>query len=513
MGGEYRAGDVVHGRFVLREQLGSGGMGTVWRAYHRDLDIDVALKQTILPADDSAGIREELSVRARREGRTLARLSLTPHPGIVTVHDLITVDGLPWLVMALIEGRSLKEVVWQDGPLTEERTAELAEQLLTALRFVHGHGVLHRDLKPGNILIDARGDAKLVDFGIAVHPDDTTLTGSGAVIGTPGYIDPERLRGQPPTEASDLFCLAATLYYAVEGKAPFRRDNPEATLHATLYERPLFAPDPGPLRELIEHLLAPAVADRPSAEEALDRLRVVRASPISDHRVSPSVEDGTAESGALKTTEDVPRGRSGPEPADRSTRSPTASATTGEAAAMTEPSDARRSWHPVVLSALGAVAFLLPLTLGMGYVLDGSASYLMAAYLVPLSLTAVLTSAGITITRFEGELARPLFAAALTNIAGLPLGLIVGALAGDLFACAVVGSVVSGVFGVFIGGRVFFDPGDSDSRATSVIAALAIATLWIVGFEIMGALTQHWARHSAAGFLNGWAGGLAHLLG
>ncbi|MEV5703991.1 serine/threonine-protein kinase [Actinoallomurus sp. NPDC052274] len=157
MGGEYRAGDVVDGRFVLKEQLGSGGMGTVWRAHHRHLEIDVALKQLLIPATDAAEIPEEPAARARREGRTLARLPA--HPNIVSVRDLITVDGIPWLVMDLIEGRSLKETVFRDGPLTDERTAALAEQLLTALRFVHDHGVLHRDLKPGNILIDS-GDTR-----------------------------------------------------------------------------------------------------------------------------------------------------------------------------------------------------------------------------------------------------------------------------------------------------------------------------------------------------------------
>ncbi|MFL6052650.1 MAG: serine/threonine-protein kinase, partial [Actinoallomurus sp.] len=336
MGGEYRAGDVVDGRFVLKEQLGSGGMGTVWRAHHRHLDIEVALKQMILPADGPDGVPEELSARARREGRTLARL--TPHPGIVSVRDLITVDGLPWLVMELIEGRSLKEIVWRDGPLTEERTAELAEQLLRALRFVHGHGVLHRDLKPGNILINAAGDATLVDFGIAVHTDDTTLTHSGAVIGTPGYIDPERLRGQPPVEASDLFCLAATLYFAIEGKAPFRRDNPAATVHATLYERPLFAPRPGTLGELIEDLLAPAAADRPSAEESLGRLHAMRTTVTAHHVVAESrAEDGRSDQGTT--------------PASTASSVPSAVTRDDQAVAADSPRP-QRWWRPVALSAL-----------------------------------------------------------------------------------------------------------------------------------------------------------------
>jgi hypothetical protein len=502
--GEYRAGDVVDGRFVLKEQLGSGGMGTVWRAHHQHLDIDLALKQMILPADDTAGIPEELSARARREGRTLARL--TPHPGIVAVRDLITVDGLPWLVMELIEGRSLKEIVWQDGPLAEERTAELAEQLLMALGFVHGQGVLHRDLKPSNILINADGDATLVDFGIAVHADDTTLTQSGALIGTPGYIDPERLRGQPPVEASDLFCLAATLYFAIRRKAPFHRDNPAATVHATLYERPLFAPGDGALCELIEHLLAPAVADRPSAEESLDRLRAMRTPTVAVHHVA-------AESGGGRTQEASQDGRSVEGAGGVSTAAATPSAAThGENAVATDSPGPRRRWRPVALSALGILAFLLPLTLGLGIAhRDVHTSYLVGAFLLPLGTAAVLTITGMAITRNGGAIVIPLFMESMTLILGLPVGLVVGALAGDFFAGAVIGSAAFGALGVIIGARDL-EPESGGFWTASVIITLLVATVWIGLFELVGYLTQHWAVHSAVGFLDTWAGGLVHLL-
>jgi Protein kinase domain len=498
VGGEYRAGDVIDGRFVLVEQLGSGGMGTVWRAHHRHLDIDVALKQMILPADDADGVPEELSARARREGRTLARL--TPHPGIVSVRDLITVDGLPWLVMELIEGRSLKEIVWRNGPLTEERTAELAEQLLRALRFVHGHGVLHRDLKPGNILINAAGDATLVDFGIAVHADDTTLTESGAVIGTPGYIDPERLRGQPPVEASDLFCLAATLYFAIEGKAPFHRDNPAATVHATLYERPLFASRPGTLGELIEDLLAPATADRPSAEEALDRLQTMR--------TAVAVHQAVAESGA----EDG-RSRNGGQDVSTAASSAPPTITRDDQAVAAGSSPPQRWWRRMVLSVLGVGAFLLPLTLGMGIAHPaGHGSYLVGAFVLPLGVATVLTIVGMSITRCEGAIMRPLFVEAMMLILGLPLGLIVGAIAGDFFTGAVIGAAAFGVLGTNIGAGGL-EPDYSEGWAASGVATLAFAAVWIVVFEVMGYLTQHWAVHSAVGFLNTWADGLVSLLG
>ncbi|GAA4604924.1 hypothetical protein GCM10023195_16920 [Actinoallomurus liliacearum] len=505
MGGDYRAGDVIDGRFVLKEQLGSGGMGRVWRAHHRHLEIDVALKQLVLPATDAAEIPEELSARARREGRTLARLP--PHPGIVSVRDLITVDGLPWLVMDLIEGRSLKETVYRDGPLTEERTAALAGQLVTALRFVHDHGVLHRDLKPGNILIDAAGDATLVDFGIAVHADDTTLTQSGALIGTPGYLDPERLRGQPPVEASDLFCLAATLYFALKGRAPFRRDNPGATVHATLYERPLFEPASGTLAELIEDLLAPAAADRPSAEEALDRLHAMRTPVPAQH---PATEAGPGEATDVGPSRQGTAGVSATSselPAD--TREDRV-AVTGQVGPADAP-EPRRWWPFMVRSALGLLAFLLPLTLGMGTAhpaADGS--YLTGAFLLPLGVAAIVAVAGMRVTRCAGVVALPLFTEAIVLVVGLPVGLLVGALAGDFFAGAVLGGAAFGALGANIGGSVLKE--DLESWGIATGSTLFIVAVWIALVETVGYLTQHWAVHSTVGFLNTWAGGLVRLL-
>ncbi len=268
----YRAGDLIGGRYRLVESLGSGGMGAVWRAHHEQLDIDVAIKQLAMSGTVEEGERRQRVERARREGRTVARLE--PHPHVVGVRDLIEEDGLPWLVMDLVPGSSLRGLVRRQGPLSVARTVAIACQLLDALRAIHQQDVLHRDIKPDNVLIKKgrQGDhAVLVDFGIALHTKDQRLTDTGLVIGTPEYLDPERLTDKPLGPGSDLFSLGATLYFALEGRSPFSGKNHPAILHAILYERPLSMRRAGPLAPLITDLLQPDLADRPSVEEALHR--------------------------------------------------------------------------------------------------------------------------------------------------------------------------------------------------------------------------------------------------
>ncbi|GAB3959162.1 hypothetical protein GCM10029978_005640 [Actinoallomurus acanthiterrae] len=516
MGGEHRAGDVIDGRFLLKERLGTGGMGTVWRAHHQHLEIDVALKQMIIPAEGA--IPEDLLTRARREGRTLARLP--PHPGIVSVRDLITVEGLPWLVMDLVEGRSLKQIVWEDGPLTEEHTADLAEQLLRALRFVHGHGVLHRDLKPGNILIDAAGDATLVDFGIAVHADDTTLTRSGSLIGTPGYIDPERLRGQRPIEASDLFSLAATLYYAVEGNPPFRRDNPAATVHATLYERPISMRAAGALRELIEDLLAPDATNRPPAEEALRRLRVVGTPTVPPEPAGNGPEPDGGDQGTADTSppasgkerfSEVPAVGVAAPPSNTLQAEPPMSGGKPTAGQDDEPKSSK-GWRNLGLFLTGLLLTGTPLVFGMGFAHPAAhTTYFTAALLLPLSMFAVFSVTGFAITRYDVMTGVALFIGAISLLFGIAVGLIVGAIAGDLYAGAVIGALVLGAVGIAFG-MVGSELDSGESWGAAIAISLFCAAVWIPLIETVGYLTQRWAVHSAVGFLNTWAGALVSLL-
>ncbi|MDQ0945986.1 serine/threonine-protein kinase [Streptomyces sp. V1I1] len=240
---------LVAGRYRLLRRLGAGGMGRVWLAYDQKLECEVALKELTLPV----GVpEEELSARiarARVEARHAARLR--SHPHVATVHDVVEESGLPWIVMGFVPGaRDLAEVVREHGPLSPAETARTGLAVLDALMAGHRAGILHRDVKPANILLTEPGpqisgggeggQVLLADYGISLQPEsgETRLTGSSGIVGTPGFLAPERARGVPPSPASDLFSLGATLYYAVEGSGPFDRPTPFETLTALLFEEP-----------------------------------------------------------------------------------------------------------------------------------------------------------------------------------------------------------------------------------------------------------------------------------
>ncbi len=258
-------GRVVAGRYLLRHPIGRGAMGTVWRAQDSLLARDVAVKEVRLrsPLPDAPGspgngpVTEETRVlyeRTLREARTAARLN---HPAVITVYDVIEeADGCPWIVMELIQGRSLEQIVAEDGPLPPQHAADLGGRLLGALRCAHAAGILHRDVKPSNVLLGADGRAVLTDFGIATLEGDTGLTQAGMVMGTPGFTAPERVRGEPASPASDLWSLGATLFAAVEGHGPFdNRNTSLAILAAIANEDPPQPRRAGPLRPAIEAML------------------------------------------------------------------------------------------------------------------------------------------------------------------------------------------------------------------------------------------------------------------
>ncbi|MFD8561707.1 serine/threonine-protein kinase [Streptosporangium canum] len=261
------AGDMVGGRYRLAAELGSGGFGRVWRARDETLDVDVAIKELQLPPGMPETERAERLARATREARNAARLR--KHDGIVAIHDIVIDDGLPWIVMELVDGRSLSEHVEEHGPLPMGRAVEVAAALLTAIGAAHREGVVHRDIKPANVMLAGTGKVLLTDFGTAIHHTDTALTATGMVIGSAEYTAPERLRGSDGLPAGDLFSLGVTLYQAVEGISPFRRDTQEATLAAVLLDE---APAPqrtGPLTQLITRLLDKDPGRRPTVDEAL----------------------------------------------------------------------------------------------------------------------------------------------------------------------------------------------------------------------------------------------------
>ncbi|WP_327092366.1 serine/threonine protein kinase [Nonomuraea sp. NBC_01738] len=261
------AGDLVGGRYRLAAELGSGGFGRVWRARDETLDVDVAIKELRLPPGMPEAERAERLARATREARNAARLRR--HEGIVAIHDVVIDDGLPWIVMELVDGCSLSEHVKQHGPLPVGMATAVALALLTAIGAAHREGVVHRDIKPANVMLAGNGKVLLTDFGTAVHHTDTALTATGMFIGSPEYTAPERLRGTDGLPAGDLFSLGVTLYQAVEGVSPFRRGTQEATLAAVLLEQ---APAPrrtGPLTPLITQLLDKDPDRRPTVDEAL----------------------------------------------------------------------------------------------------------------------------------------------------------------------------------------------------------------------------------------------------
>ncbi|MFC1400596.1 MULTISPECIES: serine/threonine-protein kinase [Streptacidiphilus] len=262
------------GRYLLGARLGRGGMGTVWRAEDRMLDREVAVKEL------SVGhlAEEDLLIvqsRMKQEARAAARIK---HPGVITIHDVVEQDGKPWIVMELIDGRSLAELVEQEGTLSPREAAGIGAQVLAALYRGHQAGVIHRDVKPANVLLErSTGRVVLTDFGIATFEGDSALTRTGDLIGSPDYLAPERVHGSRPGPESDLWGLGATLYAAVEGQSPFRRDSPLTTLAAVVTD-PLPEPrNAGALAPVLHALMSKDPAERPSAPEAIRMLENVAA--------------------------------------------------------------------------------------------------------------------------------------------------------------------------------------------------------------------------------------------
>ncbi|MGW4644425.1 protein kinase domain-containing protein [Sphaerisporangium sp. NPDC004334] len=263
----------VAGRYRLLEPIGRGGMGVVWRAHDELLDRPVAVKEVLYRAMSEED-RAAFNRRTIREARAAGRLD---HPSVVVVHDVIEEDGRPWIVMQLVRSRSLGEVLRSAGPLEPRTVADIGGQVLDALRAAHAAGVLHRDVKPENVLLTEGGRVVLTDFGIATMPEETALTTTGGLSGTPAFIPPERLQGRPAVPESDLWSLGATLYAAVEGRPPFDRGAPVPTMAAVLNDEPEPPRLAGPLAPVIAGLLRKEPGTRLSAAEAAEALRRVAA--------------------------------------------------------------------------------------------------------------------------------------------------------------------------------------------------------------------------------------------
>ncbi|MFG2076663.1 serine/threonine-protein kinase [Nonomuraea maritima] len=245
------SGYLLAARYRLMEPVGRGGMGTVWRAHDELLDRDVAVKEVRLPAVLDEELRAELCARTEREGRATAMVA---HPSVITVFDVVTEDDRPWIVMELLRAKSLEQIIQEEGPLQPRLAAEIGRQILGALRAVHAKGILHRDVKPSNVLV-TEDRAVLTDFGLAALEGDVSITQAGIVLGSAGYIAPERVLGAKASPAADLWSLGATLYTAVEGRGLHGRRTAAAALAALTTGEPIPMSKAGPLAPVLDALL------------------------------------------------------------------------------------------------------------------------------------------------------------------------------------------------------------------------------------------------------------------
>ena len=260
---------VIAGRYAVLAELGRGGMGVVWRAEDRVIGRHVAIKELNLPGGDTVSAE-----RIMREVRTGGRLN---DPAVVTVYDVVSEAGSTFIVMELVEAPTLSELVRRHGPLPPAQAASIGQQVLSALQAAHDAGVVHRDVKPGNIMVAPNGRVKLTDFGIAQAADDPRLTTSGMIVGSPAFMAPERVAGREAVPASDIWSLGATLFFAVEGILAFDRPTTAATLHAIMNEVPYLTRTQGPLASAIMGMLIASPEARISAAQAHQLLAMAAA--------------------------------------------------------------------------------------------------------------------------------------------------------------------------------------------------------------------------------------------
>ena len=267
------AGRVVAGRYRLRRLLGHGGMGAVWLAHDETLHRPVAIKQVLLTGLETGEERSTARARLLREARLAARVN---HPGTVQVYDLVEEAGHPWIVMEALPGRTLEAALREDGPLPVDQATSIGLRLLDALQATHRAGIVHRDVKPSNLQLCDGPRVVLTDFGIASATDDRPGGSTCTIVGSPAYMSPERVHGADLGPASDFFSLGATLYAAVEGRSPFGKGCPVATLTAVVTDPPAPLLRAGPLGPVIEGLLAKDPGRRLGPDQARGALRAIQ---------------------------------------------------------------------------------------------------------------------------------------------------------------------------------------------------------------------------------------------
>ncbi|MFE3740102.1 serine/threonine-protein kinase [Streptomyces sp. NPDC059134] len=302
-------GPVLAGRYRLGETIGRGGMGKVWRAHDEVLHRTVAIKELTAGRYASEADRAVLHQRTQKEARAAARIS---HPGVVTVHDVLDHDDRPWIVMQYVDGPSLADAVKESGRLDPREVARTGLAVLDALRAAHAAGVLHRDVKPGNVLLARDGRVLLTDFGIAAIEGDSTITRTGELVGSIDYLAPERVRGKDPGPASDLWSLGVTLYTAVQGTSPYRRGTPLSTMQAVVTDEPAHPDQAGPLAPVIAALLRKDPAERPDVAACARLLREVAEGRDQDGADAPDAADTGNEATTYAVTRPVSGGAAAP---------------------------------------------------------------------------------------------------------------------------------------------------------------------------------------------------------
>jgi hypothetical protein len=347
------------------EPLGSGGMGRVWKARDEVLRRDVAIKEVNLPQELSPAERDELRIRTLREARTAARLS---HPNVVQIYDVLGIDDHPWIVMEYIRSRSLQQILTTDGPVSPKRAARIGLAVLRALVAAHRAGVLHRDVKPGNVLIAEDGRVVLTDFGLATFDGgEGAVTRPGLVWGSPEYVAPERAKHGLSSVETDLWSLGATLFAAVEGSSPYARPSAMATLTALAVEKPPVPQRAGPLKPVLTGLLRKDPRARLRPQELEKMLRRVadpegrgRVRRLPRQRPAPAAEAAApAPTDEAEGTAVVPiRSYSLPEPPTEVIRTDA-----DDMPPERQLMPSRRAW----LIALGTVLVLALVTVGTVY--------------------------------------------------------------------------------------------------------------------------------------------------
>lgn len=306
---------LLAGRYRLGEVLGRGGMGTVWRAEDETLGRTVAVKELRFPSSIDEDEKRRLITRTLREAKAIARIR---NNSAVTVFDVVDEDDRPWIVMELVEGKSLAEVIREDGLLEPKRAAEVGLAILDVLRSAHREGILHRDVKPSNVLISEDGRVVLTDFGIAQVEGDPSITSTGMLVGAPSYISPERARGHKPGPAADLWSLGGLLYASVEGAPPYDKGSAIATLTAVMTE-PLEEPkNAGPLKDVIYGLLSKDPAKRLDDAGARTMLQaVIHAPEPKEAEPEPEPPADATKVVPLPAQSDGPADRGGSEGGER----------------------------------------------------------------------------------------------------------------------------------------------------------------------------------------------------